>query len=284
MSTLKKVSIWIIAILFVGSWGYISFCVTSIYEEATRGLAYLLAFPLVVAGLYLAYERTQSLKKQNKTDDDRLLAETFAKSIELLGKDSEAVRQGAIYALGKIAETNPSELIVIVNTLCAFIRHNQKRSEGEVCDKSRGKEENTGESKDEKEDNILNIDIEAAVATIRELSKKEHFEFEKDSNRKKYDLSNIYLPYADFSRARLIDFNLSDSCFYDCVFENTDFSNSNLVGSIFHESDFQNAVFNENTEIMKSDFSKTENLDKCKGIEKARKDKTILPDYLNIET
>ncbi len=278
MSTLKKVSIWIIAILFVGSWGYISFCVTSIYEEATRGLAYLLAFPLVVAGLYLAYERTQSLKKQNKTDDDRLLAETFAKSIELLGDGSEAVRQGAIYALGKIAETNPSELIVIVNTLCAFIRHNQKRSGDETCDKSRSKKENSSESK--KEDNILNIDVEAAVATIRELSKKEHFEFEKDSNRKKYDLSNIYLPYADFSRARLIDFNLSDSCFYDCVFENTDFSNSNLVGSIFHGSHFQDATFDAKTEIMKADFSETEKLDE--GVKKAQIDETKFPKHISL--
>lgn len=279
MFTFKKVSIWIIAILFAVFWIYISFCVASIYKEATRGLAYLLLSPLVGIGLYLAYERTQSLKKQNKTDGDRLLAETFARSIELLGHKKEAVRQGAIFALGKIAETNHSELTVIVNTLCAFIRHNQKRSEGEVCDKSRSKKENTDESEDEKGDNTLNIDIEAAVATIRELSKKEHFKFEKDSNRKKYDLSNIYLPYADFSRARLIDFNLSDSCFYGCVFENTDFANSNLVGSIFHESHFRDATFDAKTEIMKADFSKTENLDE--GIEKAQKDEeTKFPEYM----
>ncbi len=268
----KKYPLWLCVLALALIWFVLAVLLTLGFRESTRGLAYLLAFPLVVAGLYLAYERTQSLKKQNKTDGDRLLAETFARSIELLGHRKEAVRQGAIYALGKIAEDNHSELTAIINTLCAFIRHNRLNSQ------LIAKQGNTSRSEEYDVSEHLPIDIDAAVRTIAKLTQSLNSEDDDKSKNKKYDLSNTHLFLADFSNAKLVNFNLSDSYFLDCIFENTNFSNSNLVSSVFHRSDFEKATFDERTDIMKADFSKTENLDE--GIEEAQKDEeTKFPEH-----
>lgn len=234
---MKKYKFWIIWTPLSLLWVVISLCIVSVYGDSTRGLALLLTSPLVIVGLYFASKRTTALESQNKIDSNRLLTETFSKSIELLGNEQEAVRQGAIHALGKIAETNSDELTVIVNTLCAFIRHKQSKSKLL-----------NNQSKPLKFYPNLSIDIEAAIKTIVKLSNK----FELEDTR--HDLSNIILPYADFSRAKLVNFNLSDAHFYECIFDNVDFSNSNLIGSDFNRSNFKDAIFNKGTEIMKANF------------------------------
>lgn len=239
----------------------------SIFGASSRGLALLLASPLVVVGLYFASKRTTALESQNAINSERLLTETFAKSIELLGSEQVAVRQGAIYALGKIAGEKPTELTVIVNTLCAYIRHNQSREEDREGKLVRGKFKK------------LPIDIEAAVKTIVMLSEK--FELNVESHIATYDLSNIYLPYADFSRAKLSNFNISDAYFYECIFEKVDFDNSNLVGSTFEKSIFKGVKFNKHTEIMKTDFSTTEQLEQNTVNKAHGNSETELPPGIN---
>lgn len=238
----KKNKFWIIWSLFTLLWIVVSFCITHLYGYWTRGLALLLASPLAIVGLYFSSKRTAVLESQNTIDSDRLLAETFAKSIELLGSEKKEVKQGAIYALGKIAETNPAELPVIVNTLCAFIRHNKLR------------QSNKAPKSDQTTDNLA-IDIEAAVKVISTISKK--IELEDGRSKRKYDLSNIHLSYADFSGANLSHFNLSDSVFKKCIFENVKFFNSNLVSSKFKGSNFKGAKFDEKTETKGADFKDT---------------------------
>lgn len=234
----KKYKFWLIWTPFSGLWVVVSFCIASIYLESTRGLAFLLASPLVIVGLYFASKRTSALESQNQIDSNRLLTETFAKSIELLGNEQSAVRQGAIYALGKIG-TNKEELVVIINTLCAFIRHNKPHSESL--------------------ENVetlysLPIDIEAAIKTIVKISS-----FIEKNSDVTYDLSNIELKYADFSNANLSKFNLSDSNFHKCIFEKVKFHSSNLVGANFKGSDFNDSEFKQ-TELHKTNLSEVENL------------------------
>lgn len=225
----------------------ISFGITYFLESGTRGFAFLLAIPLVALGLYLANQRTEALLKQSKTDSNRLLAETFAKSIELLGHKEAAVRQGAIYALGKVAKENTGELVVITDTLCAFIRHNQANSNSIATEINKN----------------LKIDIEAAIKTIVKLSS----DFKAgDENSTKYDLSNIYLSYADFSNAKLVNFNLSDAYFNECIFEKVNFSNSNLVGTQFIKADFTEVEFNKETELSRKGQHIETNLSSVKNL------------------
>ena len=261
---LKGHRFWVIWAPLSLLWILGSLWLTCIYGDSTRGLALLVAAPLVAIGLHFSSKRTKVLESENKINRDRLLTETFAKSIELLGNEQEAVRLGAIYALGKIAETNKDEFTVVVNTLCAFIRHNQSYLE-------------YGKLDDEKKEELkkLTIDIEAAVRTIAKLTEG-HGE---DINSTKYDLSNIYLRYADFSNANLSNFNLSDSWFYECIFEKVNFLNSNLVASNFGKSAFGKARFNEKTEIKETDFSKA--IELSEEITQAIKDdKTKFPEYI----
>ncbi len=238
---LKDHKFWVIFAPSFLLWLPFSFWITCIYGDSTRGLALLLAAPLVIVGLYFSSTRTKVLESENKINSDRLLNETFAKSIELLGNEQEAVRLGAIYALGKIAETNKDEFTVVVNTLCAFIRHNQSYLEYGKLDYIKKEELKK-----------LTIDIEAAVKTIAKLTEGH----DGDINSTKYDLSNIYLCYADFRNANLSDFNLSDSWFYECIFEEVNFLNSNLIASNFEKSYFLSAKFNKETKINETDFSK----------------------------
>lgn len=233
---LKKNKFWVIWSPLTLLWVFVSFCVALSNGDYTRGLALLLASPLVVVGLYFASKRTAALESQSTIDSDRLLAETFAKSIELLGSEKKEVQQGAIYALGKIAETNPAELPAIVNTLCAFIRHNKLRQLDQTT-------------------NNLSIDIEAAVKVISTISQDR--KWRDNQSEREHDLSNIQLSYADFSGANLSHFNLSDSVFKKCIFENVKFFNSNLVSSKFKGSNFKGAKFDEKTETKGADFKDT---------------------------
>lgn len=252
---IKKYKAWLVSILALGviyiglpevlcgyfpnymitGWFDYSYNLTQTNETSgvARGLAFLLAVPVALFALILAALRTTAQTAQAKTDSDRLLAETFAKSIELLGHEQGAVRQGAIYALGKIAETNIEERTVIANTLCAFIRDSKSTEKSNT-------------------DNLA-IDIEAGIKVMVRIS-EDLPKYNRD--KRPYDLSNIHIKYADFSDANLENFNLSDSTFKTCLFEKTNFMNSNLIHTIFDGSNFQGAKFNKDTELNETNLSK----------------------------
>ncbi len=264
---IKKYKVWLVSILALGviyiglpevlrcylpdyiinGWFDYSYKLTKAEETqgVARGLAFLLAVPIALFALILTALRTTAQTAQAKTDSDRLLAETFAKSIELLGHKQSAVRQGAIYALGKIAETNIEERAVIANTLCAFIRD------------SKSTEKSSTDNTEKSNTDNLAIDIEAGIKVMVRIS-KDLPKYNRD--KRPYDLSNIHIKYADFSDANLENFNLSDSTFKTCLFEKTNFMNSNLIYTTFDDSNFQGAKFNKDTELKKANLSKVKNL------------------------
>ena len=298
---LNKYKFWLIWTPLTILWMCASFAIVSIYGNSTRGLAFLLASPLVIVGLYFASKRTIALESQNKIDSKRLLSESFAKSIELLGNKAAAVRQGAIYALGKIAEDNDREREVITNALCGFIREKQsipdeyRETEGKLYNfNALIKDINKINNKENEAEKVINplaffkelsIDVEAAVKVLTKISRilnKEH-KPNQPYKRKKYNLSNIYLIYANFSNANLSNFDLSDSMFDNCIFEGVKFYDSSLIGSNFKGSSFKDdaepdrkAEFDKETEIMKADFSATVGLTK-EMLSECKRDETKFP-------
>ncbi len=85
-------------------------------SESLKSLGfYLLGTGIAPLGLYLTYNRTQSLRMQTDTD-------TFTKSIKLLGNSSSAVRQGGIYSLGGIARDNSKLHTRIMKIMASYIR------------------------------------------------------------------------------------------------------------------------------------------------------------------
>jgi hypothetical protein len=64
--------------------------------ELLRGIGlFLLGTGIAPLGLLLAYNRTESLKLQTKTEKEKAVTEAFAKSVELLGNKREAAVQYA---------------------------------------------------------------------------------------------------------------------------------------------------------------------------------------------
>ena len=94
--------------------------------DLLRGIGFfLLGIGVAPLGLYLAYDRTKSLKLQTETEKEKAVTEAFAKSVELLGNEREAARQGGIYALGRLARDN-SDLHPMINGYCCFLYKTRK--------------------------------------------------------------------------------------------------------------------------------------------------------------
>ncbi len=253
---------------------YLSFAIycTVTFGRSTRGFAFLLGLPLAVSGLYLANKRTSALIFQSNTDSERLVTETFAKSIELLGHKKAAVRQGSIYALGKIAKTHKGDHPVIISSLCAFIRNGSKGIEesGDVNQAVKAR---------------LPIDIETAIEVFKDRNIK--YDKEVSGNEFSYDLSNIIIKNADFSRANLASFNLQDSKFDECAFNKVDLTNASLIGATFMNTDFAEAIlkdadfrtFNPETP---TDLSRAVNLTQFQINEAKGNKSTMLPTGINL--
>ena len=232
---------WLIFIVLVavGKIPYLSqFLGINGKAELLRGIGFfLLGIGVAPLGLYLASKRTESLKVQTETETEKAVTDAFAKSVELLGSQRDAARQGGIYALGRLANDNPSLHPMIMDIVASYIRQEsrnrffkEKNEREEKANKIIDKDKLTGELRFEP----MPMDIEAAIAVIRERD----VQHDKTPGEGEYllDLSNAYIFTADFSNTKLSRVNFSDSVLINCVFDKTDLSESNFVASNLKES------------------------------------------------
>ena len=206
--------------------------------ELLRGIGlFLLGIGVAPLGLLLAHNRTESLKLQTETEKEKAVTEAFAKSVELLGNEREAARQGGIYALGRLADDNPTLHPMIMDIVSSYIRQEsrsrfikEKNEREEKANKLIGKDELI----DELHSEPMPMDIEAAIAIIRERD----VQLDKTPGEGEYllDLSNAYIFSADFSNTKLSRVNFSDSVLINCVFDKTDLSESNFAASDLRRS------------------------------------------------
>ena len=208
--------------------------------ELLRGIGlFLLGAGIAPLGLSLAYNRTESLKLQAKTEKEKAVTEAFAKSVELLGNKREAARQGGIYALGRLAGDNPDLHPMIMDIVASYIR---QESRHRFFSEKKDREEREDKSIDK--DKLMDVlrsepmamDIEAAIAVIRERN-MEHDKTPREGEDF-LDLSNAYIFNADFSNTKLSRVNFSDSVMIDCFFDETDLSISNFIESNVESSSF----------------------------------------------
>lgn len=227
---------WLIFIVLVavGKIPYLSqFLGINGKAELLRGIGFfLLGIGIAPLGLYLASNRTESLKVQTETEKEKAVTDAFAKSVELLGNQREAARQGGIYALGRLANDNPDLHPMIMDIVTSYIRQEsrnrffkEKNQREEKANKSIDKDKLIDELRSEP----MPMDIEAAISVIRER-KIEH-DKKPGEGEELLDLSNAYIFNADFSNTRLTRVNFSDSVMINCVFDKTDLSGSNFVAS-----------------------------------------------------
>lgn len=227
---------WLIFIVLVavGKIPYLSqFLGINGKAELLRGIGFfLLGIGIAPLGLYLASNRTESLKVQTETEKEKAVTDAFAKSVELLGNQREAARQGGIYALGRLANDNPDLHPMIMDIVTSYIRQEsrnrffkEKNEREEKANKSIDKDKLIDELRSEP----MPMDIEAAISVIRER-KIEH-DKKPGEGEELLDLSNAYIFNADFSNTSLTRSNFSDSVLINCVFDKTDLSQSNFIAS-----------------------------------------------------
>ena len=187
--------------------------------EFLRGIGlFVLGVGIAPLGLYLAYNRTDSLKDQTETDKEKAVTEAFAKSVELLGNQRETARQGGVYALGRLADNNPDLHPMIMDIVASYIRQESSRWFNSEREK-RGEGKTVGELIKELHPRGMPMDIEAAIAVIR----KREVDNDKKPAEGEYllDLSNAYIFNANFSHTSLVKVNFSDSVMAYCIFNET---------------------------------------------------------------
>ena len=230
-------------------------------------------------GLWLAHQRTMSLSGQTENESARRITDAFTKAVELLGHDRIAVRQGGIYALGRLASEPKSGHPQIMDIIAAYIRNESaSHIEREIEKSLKPAKESVNREWSEMQDDMddppdwmldwaekrektkehivsvlpMPVDLEAAIAVIRERA--------VDSDRKPttqggyiFDLSSAFLYNANFSQASLEKVNLSDCNFRSCLFVRTSLAHANLVGSNFKGSNLFGSNF-EGSNLVNSNF------------------------------
>ena len=206
-------------------------------------------------GLWLANRRTNN-------ESARRITDAFTKAVELLGHENIAVRQGGIYALGRLASESKNEHPQIMDIIAAYVRNGSALHIAREIEKRQNippkPENNTLEEESAwvqivsmQEENIkenivsrlpMPVDLEAAISVVRERC----VEFDRKPTTRGghiFDLSNVFLFNANFGQTSLARVNLSDCDFRSCLFERTSLAHANLVGSNFKGSDLVGSNF-----------------------------------------
>ena len=190
------------------------------------------AFIAAPFGLYLAHKRTDTLMQQTKNDGKRIISEEFSRSVVLLGNKKASVRQGGIYALGRLAKDDEEMHDTIMKIICSFVRGTKGTGEEKPIAKPNG------------------TDIEAALYVIRE----------RKITQSRLDISNSILENGDLSNTNLVNSNLSDIDATGCIFKGTNFTKANLVSAKFGGGcDFGNAKFDQ-ADVSNADLSKEDSI------------------------
>ena len=222
-------------------------------------------------GLWLANRRTNN-------ESARRITDAFTKAVELLGHENIAVRQGGIYALGRLASESKNEHPQIMDIIAAYVRNESALHIAREIEKRQNippkPENNTLEEEAawvqiviRQEENIkenivsrlpMPVDLEAAISVVRERC----VEFDRKPTIRGghiFDLSNVFLFNANFGQTSLARVNLSDCEFRSCLFVGTSMAGANLIKSNFKKSNLENVKFNA-ADISGADLSEAQNL------------------------
>ena len=213
-----------------------------------------------VFGFYTSIIRTE-------TAEQGLITDRINKAVEGLGKSNlkdhpvVEVRLGALYALERIAQDSIRDHVQIMETLCAYVRHNSP-----IKDKvKKSKNDINADKRDEASEPIpLRVDIHAAITIIgrRESWTQGKKRIQKEKEQGYYiklsycdlhnaSLSNAYLAGADLVGANLNGAHLTGAdlkgawllcASLDGAFlEHSDMRETNLTGTNLNNAKLNNA-------------------------------------------
>ncbi|WP_080688003.1 pentapeptide repeat-containing protein [Candidatus Synechococcus spongiarum] len=244
---------WLVLIAGVPitSWPWISDQITNHKSEDLQKWGwYLLGAGIAPLTLLLTHNRTQSLRMQ--TDALRAQTDTdiFTKSIELLGDEKAAVRQGGIYSLGKIAKDDTRLHSTIMKIMTSYIREKSYENFHKQLEQDKSPDNEKRLIKKLRNESSPS-DIDAAIDVIRER-KVENIK-QDDKKSFQFDLSSSRIFSADLSFIELRSTNMSDSMVQKCCFDQSILSDSSFVSSDLQESTFVKAIL-KNCEFKDTNF------------------------------
>lgn len=108
------------ALLLVGGWLLAVPGTSRVDVLKTSGLAG--AAVLALYGLWINDRRRRTEEARHQLDRERISDERFAKAVELLGKEADQVRVGALHVLAGLARARPDYTQTVLDVLCAYLR------------------------------------------------------------------------------------------------------------------------------------------------------------------
>ena len=194
----------------------------------------------------IATEKEKS-KNERYAKRRQIDSEIFARSVDQLGHEKQAVRLGGLYAIENLAQTaierqltqnNRTFLNSLLETLSAYVR-----GQSPVQDTRIDSTHAFGPLP-----NKVSTDVEAA---IRVISRTFILSLRKKIGAAMVDLRQVHLPRLEMpenSDLQFFDFsgtNLAESKLDNCNFTMSDFSATNLVSSHLFGANFSNADFGD---------------------------------------
>ncbi|KZK78316.1 Pentapeptide repeats (8 copies) [Pseudovibrio sp. W64] len=181
---------------------------------------------LGLAGLYLAWDRTQTATRQADLAERGQNTDRFQKAAAMLGDRQLSVREAGIYALTELAQSDPQHhYLPIQKLLCSFIRDrsaDQEQSERNLIENGKLEPFSDNACYRQYHDQAPSDIAEAAIA-FSTLRTSDNILLEKDwepdlkgVNLKGTDLSgsnfqNVNFRWANFEGAQLIAVNFDNS-------------------------------------------------------------------------
>lgn len=181
-----------------------------------------------IVGIYFTH-RAYELNRSAQFSD------RYAKAVELLGGESEALQMGGIYALERIMKDSPYDKAAVIETLAAFIRKTSPIPE-----------EGPVELFVSGESNTLPSPVPASArAALEVIARRTPSKRDPAIRLERCDLRGLWIENANFDRARFEYCNLSGSGFPSGSVRGAYFMRANLKGLRLEGSDLTGSKFPE---------------------------------------
>ncbi len=189
-------------------------------------------------GIYLAWSRSNSLKKQATTAEQGHFSERFLRATEQLNSEKLFVRIGGIHTLWLVAKETSSQgdKKMIVDMLCAFIRESKPEVSSEYDTSHKYKH--------------IQKDVQLALNLITKNLGEIDLLLDYQ-----VDLSNSFLQGANISNANLYWANLQNS-----NLEDANLSSARMQKAILKEANLKSTIF-YNAELQYANFEKANLID-----------------------
>lgn len=220
------------------------------YGKLISAVGLLLAAPVGLLGVGLAFWRTWNQHRDGVVAARKLeaesyakAAEAYAKAVEQLGNEKASVRMGATLALEALGKATPRLLSQTIEILCAFVREEWPNS--------------TSSSKEKLEISHTRMksrtELQLIIETIVRLKKHDSMDSVKvnlvKSNLQRTELISSKLTRANFygadmSYLSVIASDFTKSLFINVVMKHSMIAGAKFADSIFTLSDLSESNFN----------------------------------------